>query len=393
MKNYTKIFRYIYKFIPSKIKENIRNIYNKYSGIINISSKGNKKALVIYLKSPFKSRNEVITHCNVLESFVIRDELIKRDYSIDIIDYRSKRKINYSKYDLIFGFGDPFGNSFSSNKVNPNLKRICYSTGAYPDKMNTSEEIRINSFNAIHESNLKPQRNWNWKLSSKSFSDSDGIIHTGNKWTSSTFDEVEYKKIFTLPVPTITKLDLNDCKNKDVERNYIFFSGAGAVYKGLDLVIDAFKSINTKSNLYIYGPFEAEKDFMKIYKPIIDSSPNIYLKGIIDPMSEEFSKLMSKCSFSILPSCCEAGASSVITTMHRGLIPIVTTETSIDLVGFGIKIESLTINSVKNALLKSIDMKDDEIRSQKSDIIKHIVKNHMLDSYKRKLNEALNDIL
>ena len=79
--------------------------------------------------------------------------------------------------------------------------------------------------------------------------------------------------------------------------------------------------------------------------------------------------------------------------MHRGLIPIVTTETSIDLVGFGIKIESFTINSVKNALLKSIDMKDNEIMSQKSDIIKHIVKNHMLDSYKKKLNEALNDIL
>ena len=28
MNNYTKIFRYIYKFIPSKIKESIRNIYN-----------------------------------------------------------------------------------------------------------------------------------------------------------------------------------------------------------------------------------------------------------------------------------------------------------------------------------------------------------------------------
>ena len=392
--NILKIFFYIiYKFIPNNLKNNLRIIYNSYSGIYTISNLGKKRALIIYLKTPFQRENKVISHCNILESFAIKDELIDRNYSLDVIDYRCKRKIDYSKYDLIFGFGDVFSKSFNAKNTKKNLKRICYSTGAYPNIMNSSEKKRLDYFNKKNKSTLRPQRYWDWDKSSFSFENSDCIIHTGNSWTLSTFNEINFNMIFTLPVPSITSFHEKDLDKNNVGKDYIFFSGSGAVFKGLDLVIDAFKSINTDSNLYIYGPFDAEEDFMKIYEPVINNSTNIFFNGTIDPMSDEFSKIVSSCSFTILPSCSEAGASSVITTMHKGLIPIVTKEASIDLHDFGFLIKDLSVESVKKALLMSMQISNIEITKQKKQIVKFIEEKHTLIAYKSELKNALDYVL
>ena len=393
MQYFKKIIRSIYDVIPYKIKSKLRNFYNSHSKILTIDKSGNRNALIIYIKQPFLSDNNVINHCNVIESLSIRDVLVEMGYAIDVIDYRYKGTINYSKYDLIFGFGDLFAQSFLSKNLKKNVKRICYSTGTYIDSWNNGEVFRLQYLNNRFNLKLTPERTWGWDMSTFSFLNSDGVIQTGNQWTKSTFDHLNIKNFFVVPVPTITKenkyIPIEEMSGKD----FIFFSGAGAVFKGLDLVIEAFNSIDSNSNLYIYGPFDGEQNFMSIFRPIIDKNPNIFFNGLIDPMSDEFDEVVSKCAFTILPSCGESGASSVITTMHKGLIPIVTEGASVDLVNFGITIQSLSIESVRSSMKEALNLSNEEISRQRKLVVKHIKNNQTQDSYRNKLRKALDIIL
>lgn len=390
LKNSIKV---LYSFIPENLKSFIRNLYNNNSGPITVSNNGKKKALIIYLKQPFLFDHKVVTHCNIYESLIIKDELSSFGYAIDAVDYRYNREIDYSKYDLILGFGDLFSKSFLSKNVKDDIKRICYSTGTYIDSWNNAEVFRLQYLNNRFNLKLTPERPWGWDMSTFSFLNSDGVIQTGNQWTKSTFDHLNIKNFFVVPVPTITKenkyIPIEEMSGKD----FIFFSGAGAVFKGLDLVIEAFNSIDSNSNLYIYGPFEGEQNFMSIFRPIIDKNPNIFFNGLIDPMSDEFDEVVSRCAFTILPSCGESGASSVITTMHKGLIPIVTEGTSVDLVNFGITIQSLSIESVRSSMKEALNLSNEEISRQRKLVVKHIKNNQTQNSYRKKLKEALQIIL
>ena len=98
LKNSIKV---LYSFIPENLKSFIRNLYNNNSGPITVSNNGKKKALIIYLKQPFLFDHKVVTHCNIYESLIIKDELSSFGYAIDAVDYRYNREIDYSKYDLI----------------------------------------------------------------------------------------------------------------------------------------------------------------------------------------------------------------------------------------------------------------------------------------------------
>ncbi len=390
IKNYLKS---LYSFLPENLKSFIRNKYVNNSGIFAYDKKGNQNALIIYLKQPFLFEHKVITHCNIYESLIIADELLNLGYAIDVIDYRDQTEIDYSKYDLIFGFGNLYSKSFLSKNTKDNVKRICYSTGAYIDRMQFGEAKRLKYFNKKYNSTLTPQRDWGWDMSTFSFMHSDGVIQTGNQWTKSTFEHLDIANFFIVPVPSVTQENKDTSINKITSKDFIFFSGAGAVFKGLDLVIEAFNSIESSSNLYIYGPFDQEESFMKIFMPIINTSSNIFYNGFIDPMSDEFDNVVSKCAFTILPTCVESGASSVITTMHKGLIPIVTESASVDLFDFGITIENLTIEGVTDSIKKALKLSDDEIKRQRGAIIDHINNNQTQDAYRNKLKKALKTIL
>ena len=81
-------------------------------------------------------------------------------YQIDGVHYTSQRVLNYTKYDLIFGFGQHFENSFKG--VNYTAKGIYYATGAHAFFQNTAEAERVQFYNKKHDSQLFPKRTVAW---------------------------------------------------------------------------------------------------------------------------------------------------------------------------------------------------------------------------------------
>ena len=93
-----------------------------------------------------------------------------------------------------------------------------------------------------------------------------------------------------------------------------------------------------------------EEEFNKIYQKTLEKSPNIHFIGFIPIKGKQFNALTSQCGFVVFPSCSEGTATSVTTCMRRGLIPVVTYESGIDIGDFGFMIKNTNIEAVKKQI-------------------------------------------
>lgn len=381
--------KFLFKLTPKFIKDFLRGYYNKYSGILNVHEAGSKKLLLSYIKSPFYTDGSNISHPNYFECIAISDTLKKYNISLDVIDYRYEGRIDYSKYEYILGFGLPFQKSLTSK--NKKLKRIIYHAGPNIQHTNFIEAKRVNEFNNLNSLSLSPEREtyWPWVFSTVS---AHAIIHTGNSWTRSTYNEFE-QDLYTLPVMSILDEAHEPIKFNDNARDFIWIGGNGAIWKGLDLVIEAFKMLKTDSKLHIFGPVINEPDFYNFYKDEFEDNDSILFHGMVDINSNPFKDVVKNCAYTVFPGSSEGGASSVLTSMHLGLIPVVTIQSSIDLKEFGVLIDDLDVNSTLLAMKKALDLDENEIFRQKNAVIEHIKKNHSIQSYKNAFEEALKKII
>jgi glycosyltransferase involved in cell wall biosynthesis len=132
-------------------------------------------------------------------------------------------------------------------------------------------------------------------------------------------------------------------------KRFLWFSSGGLVHKGLDLALEAFKSL-PECHLVICAPVEREKDFVAAYYEELYETPNITTLGWVDIESEQFRELANSCVAMIHLSCSEGGAPSIKTCMHAGLIPIVSYESGVDMHDFGFCLTDCSINNIKDII-------------------------------------------
>jgi hypothetical protein len=373
--------------LTKRIVNRINYTLDEWRSPVSVKKLGSKRALLSYIVHPFRMKGQLF-HCNIIESLQIAEALSEKGYSVDVVDYRYKRKIDYSEYDLIVGLGTPFRRSFESQK--PTFKRICYLTGASPNFSNLAEAKRINAVYQRKGKYLKARREvyWPWAFGAIN---ADAVIVTGNEWTASTFNGIN-DRFFTVPVPYISN-NVTKVENAIVQKEFVWFSGEGAVHKGLDLALEAACYGNTQFNLHVCGNIKNEKDFLDCYESELFKQPNIFFHGMIDPNGDAMQKIVKASSFVLLPSCSEGSASSVITCMALGLIPIVTRESGISLKGFGIEIEEDTPAGVRQAMEKANKMSETVIREQKKAAIEFVHQQHSAENYKKAFSYALTQII
>src|SRR5665648_1099492 len=87
-----------------------------------------KNALISYITHPF-NRGINLTHTNYTEAVEIAKVLNELGYNVDIVNYYFEGKLNYDKYSVIFGFGEPLINSFYCR--NRKIFTIYYGTGMH----------------------------------------------------------------------------------------------------------------------------------------------------------------------------------------------------------------------------------------------------------------------
>ena len=358
-------------------------LYN--SKPIPIFRNGRKHALLCYLSHPFKTQNHR-NHSNQKEVVVLANVLNELGFSVDVVDYCSMAKINYSRYDLLIGFGSAFANSFL--EMNFKGKRILHMTGANLNFSNQAEAWRAHQLRERRGVLLAPRREayWPWMFSAIN---SDAIFVLGNSWTVSTYDGLN-DKIFRLPVPFVApKISTLERDFETSKRRFCWFAGSGALHKGLDLILDAMDQLGDEFHLDICGPIEQEADFLELYDKSIFANPRVSFHGFIDVASKKMENLMLTNAFVVFPSCSEGGGSSVITCMAAGLIPVVTKEASVEIGDFGILIAYPSVASIVESMFMASELSRDELhlRSIKASTFAQMA--HTYDVYSNELRQAV----
>lgn len=281
-----------------------------------------KNCLMLYVVAPFVARQLSSGHQNQWQAMEMARIIGSFGYNVDVINFDNRRVRFSKKYDLVVDL-HPGLNEVYKQYLTPGCLRIAYITGSNPDFSNRAEAGRLADL-AARRGELLTQRRHVRPFAKEVLESYDAIFFIGNGYNYRTYDGYNIRRLFYirnngLPIAQISG------EGERSPRGFLFLASGGQVHKGLDLLLEVF-SRNSDLTLYICSSFRSEKDFCRLFDRELFHCGNIIPIGFVDVMGAEFRKVAARCSYVVLPSCSEANASSVLTGMSAGLIPIVSRE-------------------------------------------------------------------
>lgn len=313
-----KIFKKILLIFGLKVTNNFRIVKILRKNVFNAEHR-KRRVLISYITSPFINKND-FSHTNLLECYTAAEIFNELGFCVDVIDYNSNKKINYSKYDVVYGMGMVLEKSFYFNKKK--IKKIFYATGCNPIFSNVETLLRVRDFYNSHGVMLlESSRLIEQGCYLQTFL-SDGVIVLGDEFVLNTYQNYDKNGIERFRNLAAFFYDINDidisAKNfSEANKHFLWFGSSGAIHKGLDILIDIFFK-RQDIYLHICGLSENEKGFLNYYNKVFLQSKNIINHGFVNIKSEEFNNLMNKCAFVISPSVSEGGSPAILNVVANG---------------------------------------------------------------------------
>ncbi len=219
----------------------------------------------------------------------------------------------------------------------------------------------------------------------------DHAVTYGNRFTLDTYRYAQ-KPLFRVPISTCAVFPWSENKNYGASRsNFLWFGSGGFVHKGLDLVLEAFAEM-PNCHLYVCGPLQKEKDFVRAYYKELYETTNIHAVGWVDVGGPEFKEITNKCVGLVYPSCSEAGGGSAIVCMHAGLIPIVSYESSVDVNDFGVILKDNSITTIKNTVQIISDLSGEQLQGMARNAWEFARANHTREKFAEEYKRIILNI-
>lgn len=357
---------------------------------------GDKRALFIYLLFPFlgdsgSDKNDT----RVKSARALVSTLNNLGYSVDVVnnDY-SGYNLDIDEYDLLFGQGELFE---KIAKRNPNTCSIYYATGRYKTHIEGQLENRKRKF--------KERKGKDMGLCRKGlgFNEgakyADGVLALGSS-CSETYQEVcDNRESILFEPSTYIEHDLGDKDFKKAQNNFLFFSGAGPLLKGLDLALDAFTNLSNY-NLYISGPQIKpvgspihNQPFISIYRDVLSQNNIIDLQWL-EKDSDNFREYTNLSNFVLSFSMSEGTNMSVLACMRRGMIPIVT-EHALDSdvpESLIIKVED-DVDSIKQKIKEVSSMNVDRVKEKSYAVAQWAEEELAWDGVEKEIERKMKNLL
>jgi glycosyltransferase involved in cell wall biosynthesis len=409
----TLLKRYSMKSVLLKMKSIINYLLNKILSQLGYTLIKNKKSpkvlanvfntsyhktvLLSYIKSVFENQENINDrrHTNRYTTYLIAQALKQLEYNVDVVDCSDTFNSDFSKYSLVIGMGNALDYVLEFREGNSQTKVIWFGTGCNPLFSNVVTLKRVGDFYRRNNKLIVASSRYikeDWPLQHEF---ADWIILHGSTFAKSTY---RTNNISTVNAPVFINQSVTRTDDEwlTTKQNYLWFGVGGLIHKGLDLLIDSFKEIKN-CNLHICGDIESEKTFFDHYSSIIDSSVNIICHGFIDVSSQAFEEILHDCAFVIFPSASEGNSPSVITCMaNGGLIPVVSQNADVDLKGYGVLIDDLSVDAVIKSIEKSQELSVAALKIQSAKIVEDSLHLNSFDyfknDFKQKLQEAINAI-
>jgi glycosyltransferase involved in cell wall biosynthesis len=346
-----------------------------------------QNALLSYISSVFSENDQSNRHTNRYTTYIIGEVLRDCGYNVDVINYDAEFPGDFSKYHLVIGLGKSLEQVLLQRPESIGTKVIWFGTGCNPLFSNQATLQRLRDFYVRTGKVIPASSRYireDWPLQHEI---ADWIILHGASFARSTYRQENISSVHA-PVFIHHNWQKTIAEWNDASLNYLWFGNGGAIHKGLDLVIETFVNL-PHLKLHIAGDIEHESGFFNHYRHLFNPQSNIIYHGFVKVDSPEFSQLMNRCAFVIYPSASEGNSPSVLTCMaNGGLIPIVSRNADIDLDGYGIYIEHITLNGVMEAALMAARLSPEQLFAQSELILNKIPPIHSFGHFREEFRDA-----
>lgn len=366
------------------MKDLISAAYRKffpYGKIIRLDPKGLSRGCVAlsYITWPFRegmSSPKMRGHTNAYEVLEITRAYLELGYRVEVCDYDDSTYLPPRDCRVAV---DIHGNLERwHGKGTGTIRSILHATGTHWLTLNCRELTRLEAVRNRKGIALKPRRQ---ASVSNSVEFADQIVVLGNEFTVRSW-EFSRKPIIRVPISSAYEFEWPEGRDlAKAKTRFLWLGSYGMVHKGLDLVLDAFAGM-PDLELTVCGRPEKEEDFYRLYEKELKRTPNIHFQGWIDLASPAFAEIARTHAAVIYPSCAEGGAGSVIHCMHAGMIPVCTTEASIDLVDFGVHVASGTVEAVQEACRTVAEMSAAEVEARARAAYEHVRRVHTRERFR-----------
>jgi hypothetical protein len=343
-----------------------------------------QRVLLSYLTDAFKSDiSKFKYNTNRQECLVLTSSLIKQGYIVDVVGCTDENFNCDIEYDYIIGFGVPYRVA----KLTADGKRVLYCTEKHPDYSFKEEQARIDYLFERHGVKWPIQRSGYYYLETD-YSFADEFMVMGEN--TAAFIKDRYKLSDSLlHCIEPTAIDIDSKSTMKSQRGFLWLGSNGVVHKGLDLLIESFLLADLDCELHICGA--QEKDIPFIGGALKD--PRIKFHGLVDINSTLFEFILNRVQFIVLPSCSECVATSVLTGMGCGLIPIVTDACDIKTNNIGFKIDSIDIESISRVLQFAFTQSDLVINELSHNSMTRVKSNNTIGAFEAGVEKIFNRIL
>lgn len=383
------------------MKKTLKTVYNalKSRGKVHVDER------VIRLTPDIKPRGRVLL-AYIIESFLIDPQdpafrshthywetrqmvntFLELGYAVDLISYRNTRFCPDCHYDFFVSARTNFDRL--SSLLNDSCKKIVH--------LDTAHWV-TNNYNAYGRlADLVQRRGVALKNSIRLIEHTSAIENAdlatilGNTFTIESYSYAN-KPVYRIPISSPVEYDWHNRDVNSIRRNYLWFGSGGFVHKGLDLVLELFAGL-PDHQLFVCGPFEGEKAFLKAYHRELFETGNIHPVGWVDVHGAKFRGILDQCLGILYPSCAEGGGGSVIACMHAGVIPLASYEASVDIGDNGIILAESSFPEMQNAVKHLSDRPDNELEEMAQETWRFASSVHSKASFAKKYKEFVLNVL
>jgi len=336
--------------------------------------------VISYLTWPFRegwNSPKARGHTNAYEVLEMASSFQELGFRVEICDWDNTEYTPPSDCRIAI---DIHGNLERWDTILPKeCLRVLHVTGPHWLSYNKGELERIAAIRDRKKVVLKPRRQ---VAASRAIEVADRATVLGNQYTIDTFGFAG-KPFTRIPISSAYEFPWPEDRHiQSAKRKFLWVGSFGMVQKGLDLVLEAFSQM-PELELTVCGRPEKEEDFFKLYESLLMDAQNIHLHGWIDMASDEFINISKTHAAVIYPGSGEGGAGSVIHCMHAGMVPICTKMASIDLMDFGLLIESGTVEAVKSAAKNFASKTDQEVQERARKSYDHVRRVHTREEFSK----------
>lgn len=312
-------------------------------------------------------------------------------YRVDVVAHDEDVDINDpSGYDVIFGVNPNFYEYATA--AGPETTKIEFATAMHWSQRNDAIRKDYRRFNEKHGTDFSPRRTVGEYPSRQV---ADGVLIIGDKGARQTYEaHLEETPVKNVEAATY---DFLSCGVEEKEfhkarKNFLWVSGSGFIFKGLDMVLDVFAELD-EYNLYVCAPLETDVEFVNLYREELFNTDNIHTEGFVDLQSDRFEVLTETCGYTIAPSMTEGSPGSVIHLARRGVVPILTPQVFDDVDGWGLRLTDRDVPTLRETIHDATNVNPEVLKSMAQTACQRTEKKNSRERFTSEIHTALVSLL